>query len=150
MGRRSTGRRSSDQGAQRQPDGRRQRGRVRIRPERLDEECREPARRRILRGAGSGTDAAGVSGVRVGDEVFGAPEVGARGSNAEYAVLAAWAPKPAAWGWAEAGGATGAVETSTRVLDRLAVGAGDTLLVQGAAGGTGSVAVQLAVVRGVR
>ena len=72
----------------------------------------------------------------------------ARGANADFAVLAAWAPKPAAWSWEEAGGAAGSVETATRVLDRLAVGAGHTVLVQGAAGGVGTVAVQLAVARG--
>lgn len=91
---------------------------------------------------------AGVSGVAVGDHVFGATAVTARGANADHVVLTAWAPKPAAWTWAEAAGATGAVETSVRVLDRLAVTAGQTVLVQGAAGGTGSVAVQLAVARG--
>ncbi len=40
------------------------------------------------------------------------------------------------------------MESATRGLDRLAVGAGQTVLVQGAAGGTGTVAVQLAVARG--
>ena len=75
-------------------------------------------------------------------------DMAARGANADYAVLAAWAPKPAAWSWEEAGGAAGSVETATRVLDRLAVGAGQTVLVQGAAGGVGTVAVQLAVARG--
>lgn len=40
------------------------------------------------------------------------------------------------------------METSTRVLDRLGVGTGQTLLVQGAAGGVGTIAVQLAVARG--
>ncbi|MEU8347629.1 NADP-dependent oxidoreductase [Spirillospora sp. NPDC048832] len=90
----------------------------------------------------------GVTGARIGDEVFGMAAMTTRGTNADHAVLVAWAPKPAAWSWEEAGGAAGSVETSTRVLDRLAVGAGHTLLVQGAAGSVGTVAVQMAVARG--
>jgi NADPH:quinone reductase-like Zn-dependent oxidoreductase len=104
----------------------------------------------------TGFDAAGtidqigddVRGVTVGDEVFGLTSATGRAANADFAVLTAWAPKPAGWSWAEAGGAAGAVETATRVLDRLEVGPGDTVLIQGAAGGTGSVVVQFAVARG--
>jgi NADPH:quinone reductase-like Zn-dependent oxidoreductase len=92
----------------------------------------------------------GVTGVELGDPVFGMAPAATRGANADFAVLAAWAPKPEAWSWAEAGGAAGAVETATRVLDRLAVRAGQTVLVQGAAGGTGTVAVQFATARGAR
>src|SRR5690606_17444322 len=92
----------------------------------------------------------GVTGAGIGDEVFGMAAMTARGTNADHAVLAAWAPKPAAWSWEEAGGAAGSVETSTRVLDRLAVGAGHTVLVQGAAGSVGTVAVQMAAARGAR
>ena len=89
----------------------------------------------------------GVTGVAVGDEVFGLATTTARGANADHVILAAWAGKPAVWSWVEAGGAAGSVETATRVLDRLAVGAGHTVLVH-AAGGVGTVAVQLAVARG--
>jgi NADPH:quinone reductase-like Zn-dependent oxidoreductase len=92
---------------------------------------------------------AGVTGVQPGDAVFGMVDVAALGgAAAQHAVLAAWAPKPAAWSWEQAGGAAGNVETATRCLDLLDVGRGTTLLVEGAAGGVGTVAIQLAVARG--
>ena len=90
----------------------------------------------------------GVTGTRAGDEVFGYAPLVARGANADRVVLDAWAPKPAAWSWAAAGGAAGSAETSVRVLDLLGVDAGKTVLVHGAAGATGTVAVQMAAARG--
>ncbi|WP_433351978.1 NADP-dependent oxidoreductase [Micromonospora saelicesensis] len=91
----------------------------------------------------------GVTTARVGDEVFGITDYARMGgANAEYAVLAAWARKPAALTWEQVGGAAGNIETATRVLDRLGVKDGTTLLIEGAAGGVGTTAIQLAVARG--
>ncbi|KIF74779.1 NADPH:quinone reductase [Streptomyces sp. 150FB] len=106
-----------------------------------------------------GVDAAGVvdevgpdvTGVAVGDEVFGAVDVSLLGgASAEFAVLRFWAPKPASMPWDEAGAGGTSIETATRVLDLLDVRVGTTLLIDGAAGGVGSVAVQLAIARGAR
>ncbi|HEX3591943.1 MAG TPA: NADP-dependent oxidoreductase [Pseudonocardiaceae bacterium] len=91
----------------------------------------------------------GVIGVVVGDEVFGTVDVARLGgATAEFAVLRFWARKPAALSWAEAGAAGTSVETATRVLDVLGVGDGDVVLIDGAAGGVGNVAGQLALARG--
>lgn len=106
-----------------------------------------------------GVDAAGVidevgegaEGAGIGDEVFGAVDLARLGgASAEFAVLAFWAPKPASLPWDQAGAAATSVETATRVLDLLGATAGDTLLIDGAGGGVGSVAVQLAIGRGIR
>jgi NADPH:quinone reductase-like Zn-dependent oxidoreductase len=88
----------------------------------------------------------GVSGVAVGDEVFG------RGPNtqAEYALLDSWAAKPPSVDWAAAAAAGVAGETSERGLRLLDVNAGDTLFVDGGAGGVGAVAVQMALARGAK
>jgi NADPH:quinone reductase-like Zn-dependent oxidoreductase len=86
----------------------------------------------------------GVTGVAVGDDVFGR----GRGTQAEYAVLDAWAHKPASVDWAVAA-ATGVVaETAERVLRLLGVTSGNTLFIDGAAGGVGSAATQIAKARG--
>lgn len=93
----------------------------------------------------------GVDGVAVGDEVFGVVDLAKLGGvSAEFAVLQLWAHKPAAMPWSQAGAAGSGVETATRALDLLDLRPGMTLLVDGAAGGVGSVAVQLAAVRGIR
>jgi NADPH:quinone reductase-like Zn-dependent oxidoreductase len=86
----------------------------------------------------------GVTGVAVGDDVFG------RGQNtqAEYAVLDAWAAKPPPVDWAVAAAAGVAGETSERGLRLLGVKAGDTIFIDGGAGGVGAVAVQMAAARG--
>src|SRR3954471_18242507 len=89
----------------------------------------------------------GVEGVAVGDEVFGFT-AGSGGAYAEYAVLDRFAAKPPELSFEEAAGYPVAVETSARVLDLL--GDGESIVVNGAAGGVGTAAVQLARARGAR
>ena len=101
-----------------------------------------------------GTDAAGVvdevgegiEGVAVGDEVFGLGSA----TSAQFAVLDHVAGKPEAMSFAQAAALGLAVETAARTLDRLVLRNGDTLLIDGAAGGVGSAMVQLARLRGLR
>ncbi len=88
----------------------------------------------------------GVAGVAPGDEVFGL----GRNTYAEFAVLGAWAPRPAGLDAVRAAGLAVAGETATRVLDLLGLAEGQSLLVHGAAGGVGQAAVQLARARGLR
>jgi NADPH:quinone reductase-like Zn-dependent oxidoreductase len=88
----------------------------------------------------------GVTGMSVGDEVFGR----GRDTQAEFAVLGSWAPKPSSVDWAAAAAAGTAGETAERGLRLLGVEAGDTIFVDGGAGGVGAVAVQVAVARGAR
>ncbi|MFF8541732.1 NADP-dependent oxidoreductase [Streptomyces werraensis] len=88
----------------------------------------------------------GVEGVGVGDRVFGLG--GVTGATAELAVLSAWAPAPAAWSDEEAAGAALASVTALSGLKALGPLSGRTLLVEGAAGGVGGAAVELAVAAG--
>lgn len=88
----------------------------------------------------------GVTGISVGDDVFGLGQ----GTQAESAVLGAWAGKPPSVDWAVAAAAGVAGETSERGLRLLGTDAGDTIFVDGGAGGVGAVAVQMAVARGAR
>jgi NADPH:quinone reductase-like Zn-dependent oxidoreductase len=88
----------------------------------------------------------GVTGVSAGDEVFGRGQ----GAEADYAVLDAWAAKPPQIDWAVAAAAGVAGETSERGLRLLGVKAGDTIFIDGGAGGVGAVAAQMAIARGIR
>ncbi|WP_031069791.1 NADP-dependent oxidoreductase [Streptomyces sp. NRRL WC-3742] len=89
-----------------------------------------------------------------GDEVmaYARKDVVQGGTFAEYVAVSApaVARKPAALDWAQAGGLPLAGLTALRSLDALAVGPADVLLVHGAAGGVGSLAVQLGHDRGAR
>ncbi len=90
----------------------------------------------------------GVTDTQAGDEVFGWT-VG--GAAAEYAVLDAWEPKPAQLSFEEAAGLPVAVETPVRVFSVLGgPHEGQTILINGAAGGVGAMAVQFAKARGAR
>ena len=86
----------------------------------------------------------GVSDVAIGDDVFGL----GTNTQAEYAVLNAWAPKPASLDWAVAAAAGVVVETAERVLRLLGVSEGTKLFIDGGAGGVGSVVTQIAKARG--
>jgi NADPH:quinone reductase-like Zn-dependent oxidoreductase len=90
---------------------------------------------------------AGVDGFAVGDEVFGR----ASATYAEQVVAdpADIAAKPAALSFEAAAALPAAVGAAYRVLVPLELEPGQTLLVDGAAGGVGSILVQVAVARGL-
>jgi NADPH:quinone reductase-like Zn-dependent oxidoreductase len=82
----------------------------------------------------------------VGDEVFGWVTGGA---YAEYAIGGTLLRKPEDLDWDIAVSLPVAAETAIRVLLELNVTAGETLLIHGASGAVGAMAVQLAVQRGL-
>jgi NADPH:quinone reductase-like Zn-dependent oxidoreductase len=102
--------------------------------------------------SGEGSDLAGViervgsgvTGVAAGDEVIG--WVDTRSSQAEYAVVEAGnlTPKPAAVSWEAAGALPVAGFTAWAAVRSVSLKPGDILVVSGAAGGVGSLTVQLA------
>ncbi|GLZ50549.1 oxidoreductase [Actinomycetospora sp. NBRC 106378] len=104
--------------------------------------------------SGTGGDAAGrvdevgegVTDVVPGDTVFGS----GTDTYAEHAVLTSWAPVPPGASVVEAAGWPTPFETGLRVLEVLTAPPGATVVVNGAAGGVGSVVVQVARARGVR
>ncbi|MFF2645623.1 alcohol dehydrogenase catalytic domain-containing protein [Streptomyces niveus] len=95
-----------------------------------------------------GADAVGPAGpVAVGDEVIAYYAPGAYAG--EIVVPASSVvPKPAALSWEQAGGLLAAGVTAVHVLEAIGLAKDETVLVHGASGGVGLVAVQLAVERG--
>lgn len=87
-----------------------------------------------------------IVGVEVGDNVFG---VASGGAYAEFALLANPVPKPVALSWEVAAALPSAGEAAYRALKHLDLKSGQTLLIHGAGGSVGAIAVQLAVARGI-
>jgi NADPH:quinone reductase-like Zn-dependent oxidoreductase len=108
--------------------------------------------------SGEGSDLAGivespgpgVDGVAAGDEVIG--WVDTRSSHAEYVVVEAanLAAKPASVPWEVAGAIPVAGFTAWAAVRAVDLKPGDTVVVSGAAGGVGAIAVQLARRAGTR
>lgn len=106
---------------------------------------------------GLGSDVAGVvdavgrdvTTFEIGDEVLGHSITPGYAEQA-LADPTALVPRPASVPWPMAGGIPGVALTAYRTLRQLRVGPDDRLLVHGAAGGVGFVAVQLAIAWGAR
>ncbi len=106
--------------------------------------------------SGEGSDLAGVvtavgpgvTGIAAGDEVIGFTDD--RASHAEYAVVSAEhvTAKPANVPWEVAGALFVAGATAYAALRAVGAGPGDVVVVSGAAGGVGSLTVQLARLAG--
>jgi NADPH:quinone reductase-like Zn-dependent oxidoreductase len=102
--------------------------------------------------SGQGSDLAGVvaelgsgiNGFAVGDEVIGFSNL--RSSHAEYVAVPATqlTPKPAAVPWEVAGSLFVAGATAYGAVRAVHIASGETVAIAGAAGGVGSIAVQLA------
>jgi NADPH:quinone reductase-like Zn-dependent oxidoreductase len=102
--------------------------------------------------SGQGSDLAGVveevgsgvANVAVGDEVIGFTND--RSSQAELVLVDSsnLVPRPANVSWEQAGGLFVAGTTAYAAVRSVALNPGDTVVISGAAGGVGSIAVQLA------
>jgi NADPH:quinone reductase-like Zn-dependent oxidoreductase len=102
--------------------------------------------------SGQGSDLAGiveevgpgVANVRVGDEVIGFTND--RASQADFVLVESGnlVPRPRNVPWEQAGALFVAGTTAYAAVRSVALSAGDTVVVSGAAGGVGSIAVQLA------
>jgi NADPH:quinone reductase-like Zn-dependent oxidoreductase len=97
----------------------------------------------VVAGAGPG-----VTAFKPGDEVIG--YVDTRAAQAEYVVVEAedLTPKPPAVPWDVAGALKVAGTTAVAMVRSVGVGTGDTVVVAGATGGVGVIAVQLARLAG--
>jgi NADPH:quinone reductase-like Zn-dependent oxidoreductase len=89
-----------------------------------------------------------VSGVKEGDEV--ASLLLGLGGYGEYALASSWTPKPPNVTWSDAAALPASAEAAVGILKQLQVTAGETLLILGAAGSVGLIAVQLAKLRGIK
>jgi NADPH:quinone reductase-like Zn-dependent oxidoreductase len=108
--------------------------------------------------SGQGSDLAGiveevgpgVANVAAGDEVIGFTND--RASQAEYVLVDSGnlVPRPANVSWEQAGALFVAGTTAYAAVRSVGLSAGDTVVVSGAAGGVGSIAVQLARNAGAR
>jgi NADPH:quinone reductase-like Zn-dependent oxidoreductase len=94
-------------------------------------------------GAGGGPGGGRASGFAVGDEVLGWTDN--RASHAELVVVEAahLVPKPAGVSWEAVGALFVVGATAYAMVRAVSAGEGDTVVVSGAAGGVGSIAVQL-------
>lgn len=93
---------------------------------------------------------AGVDGFAVGDEVVGYTDN--RASHAEFVLVDAenLTHRPDGVSWEAAGSLYVAGTTAYAAVRAVSLTEGDTVVVSGAAGGVGSIAVQLAVLAGAR
>ena len=108
--------------------------------------------------SGQGSDLAGVvaaigegvQGFAVGDEVIGFTNK--RASQAEFVIVEAsdLTPRPRNVSWEAAGSLFVAGATAYAAIRAVSLQKGDTLAVSGAAGGVGSIVVQLAVQEGAK
>jgi NADPH:quinone reductase-like Zn-dependent oxidoreductase len=98
-----------------------------------------------------GEGATGLEGeaLAVGDEVFG---TGIKGAQAAELTVPAGIllRKPASLSFEEAAGLLSVGTTAVHALEAVGVGAGDVVLVHGAAGSVGNLVAQLALLRGAR
>jgi enoyl reductase len=89
----------------------------------------------------------GVDTFAVGDEVLGSASAQAYAELVVVDVVDV-VRKPIGLSWDVAGALPAVAQTAATALDALAIGAGDTVLIHAAAGGVGTIAVQLARSRG--